>query len=433
MNTSKERTRDEILVLENGRILDVENERFIERGVIIVRDKLISDIGSRGEVETPKNVEAIDLKGNVVLPGLIDAHMHLTGMRTGDLVKEPLLTPYEVFVARAIKDLEALLDAGFTTIGDAGSVIALNLKQAVEEGTIIGPRIIASGYPLSQTFGHGDEHYLPVEWVDARTTKKLTPMMSLLCDGVDECRKAARYALRQGADFIKVMATGGVLSQRDRPEYIQFSKEELRAIVEEAEHANRFVHAHAQGSKGIIHAIEAGVKVIAHAIYIDDEGCELAKQRNVVVVPTLSVVEHILRYGEKIGIPPWGIEKSKEVYEEHISNIRRAYRRGVKLATGTDFMGGREAFRHGDNALEIKLLIEKIGMRPIDALKSATLYAAEAVGLSSLTGSLRKDKYADLIVIKGNPLDDPDLLLKRENILMIMKEGRIYKNIIEKH
>ena len=421
--------REKPIALVNGRIIDVINSKIIENGVVLIRDKYVSDVGTRGSVEIPENAEIIDLSGRTVLPGLIDAHMHLTGMRTGDFVKEPLLTPYEVFVARAIRDLEQLINAGFTTIGDAGSVIALYLKQAVEEKTIIGPRIVASGYPLSQTFGHGDEHYLPIEWVDARLTKKRTPLMSLLCDGVDECRKAARYALREGADFIKVMATGGVMSQRDRPEYIQFSKEELRAIVEEAEHANRFVHAHAQGARGIIHALEAGVKVIAHAIYIDEEGCRLSIEKRAVVVPTLSVVEHIIRYGEKIGIPPWGLEKTREVYEAHISNIRRAYRENVKLATGTDFMGGREAFRHGDNALEIKLLIDKIGMKPIEAIRAATINAAEAVGLADKIGSLEKGKFADLIVVEGDPLSNIDVLLDQKRIVLVMKEGEVVKKL----
>ncbi len=388
----------------------------------------IVDVGSEGSVSVPSDAEIIDLRGKYLLPGLIDAHLHLIGLRTGDFVKEPLVTPYETFVARVVKDLEELIYSGFTTVADAGSLIAVKIKPAVNEGTIIGPRIIGAGIPLSPTFGHGDVHYLPIEYVDFRTTKKLTPLVSLICDGVDECRKAARYALREDADFIKIMATGGVLSQKDRPEYRQFTLEEIKAIVDEARAAHRFVHAHAQGVEGIKNSILGGVKVIAHAIYIDEETSKLAVEMNSVIIPTLSIVQRILEVGHKIGIPEWGLKKAEEVYEEHISNIRRAYRLGVKLAVGTDFAGGY--FRMGDNALEIKLFVEKLGMSPREALLSATKIAAEAVGLESKVGVVEKGRFADLIVVNSNPLDNIDALMNKDNILMVMKEGRIIKKLI---
>lgn len=330
--------------------------------------------------------------------------------------------------ARAIRDLEALVSSGFTTVVDAGGLIALHLKYAVAEGTLVGPRVIAAGYPLSQTFGHGDTHYLPVEYVDARTARKLTPLMSLICDGVDECRKAARYALREGADFVKVMASGGVLSEKDRPEYRQFTVEELKAIVDEARAAKRFVHAHAQGAEGIRNAIEAGVKVLAHAIYLDEELTELAKERGVVIVPTLAVVARLLEVGAQAGIPEWGMRKAEEVYKTHIENIRKAYRRGAKLATGTDFFGG--PFRHGENAVEIKLFVEKLGVEPSEALISATRIAAEASGLQNAVGTIERGKVADIVVVDGNPLTNVDLLLNPSNIVLVIKEGKVVKNTV---
>ncbi|MEM3904663.1 MAG: amidohydrolase family protein, partial [Sulfolobales archaeon] len=178
-------------VLTNCYVFDGLGNLF--KGSVVVDDGKIVDVGSVGSVEVPKDAEVIDLGGMYLLPGLIDAHLHLVGMRTGDFVKEPLLTPYETFVARVVKDLEELIYSGFTTVGDAGSLIAVKVKQAVNEGTIVGPRIVAAGLTLSPTFGHGDTHYLPIEYVDFRTTRKLTPLASLICDGVDECRKAARY------------------------------------------------------------------------------------------------------------------------------------------------------------------------------------------------------------------------------------------------
>jgi imidazolonepropionase-like amidohydrolase len=412
-------------VLTNCYVFDGLGNLF--KGSVVVDDGKIVDVGSVGSVEVPKDAEVIDLGGMYLLPGLIDAHLHLVGMRTGDFVKEPLLTPYETFVARVVKDLEELIYSGFTTVGDAGSLIAVKVKQAVNEGTIVGPRIVAAGLTLSPTFGHGDIHYLPIEYVDFRTTRKLTPLASLICDGVDECRKAARYALREDADFIKIMATGGVLSQKDRPEYRQFTLEEIKAIVDEARAAGRFVHAHAQGTEGIKNAILGGVKVIAHAIYIDEECSALAKDLDVVVVPTLSIVDRILAIGSKIGIPEWGLKKAEEANKAHISNIRKAYKLGVKIATGTDFCGG--PLRMGDNALEIKLLVEKVGMEPKEALIAATRVAAEAVGLKDKVGTIEKGKIADLIAVSGDPLSNLDILMSKDNIKLVIKEGKIIKKL----
>jgi len=413
------------LALVNARIFDGTGKPPLPNGAVVIKEGRIADVGSRGSVEIPEDAEVLDLRNMTLLPGLIDAHMHLTGFKTGDMVKEPLLTPFGVFFARAVKDLEALINAGFTTVCDAGGLVGLHLKYAVAEGTIEGPRIVAAGPPLSPTFGHGDTHYLPVSWVDIRTTSKPTPFASLICDGSDECRKAARYAMREGADFIKVMATGGVMSEKDRPEYRQFTLEELKAIVEEAKAAYRFVHAHAQGAEGIKNAIKAGVKVIAHAIYIDEEGIALAKEKGAVIVPTLSVVKRLLEVGPKAGIPEWGLRKAEEIHEVHVENTRAAYKAGAKLATGTDFAGG--PFKHGENALELKLFVETLGMSPAEAIISATKNAAEATGLEKDIGTIEKGKIADLIAVEGDPLEDIGVLTDLEKIRLVICNGKVIK------
>jgi imidazolonepropionase-like amidohydrolase len=414
-----------------GRLIDPSRELVVENGCVYVEGGVVKSAGSRGEVEAPGDVVEYGLPSNVtIMPGMIDAHVHVTGLRSGDYVKEALITPFGTLVARGIRDLEKMLDAGFTTIVDAGGLISLHLKQAEREGTIRAPRIIAAGYTVSQTFGHGDTHYLPVEYVDARTTRLLTPFQTLLCDGPDECRKAARYALRAGADFIKIFTTGGVASQLDRPEYPQFTLEEIKAIVEEARRARKFVHAHAEGAEGIINALKAGVTRIAHAIYINDDGINLALEKNAVIIPTLTVVKLLVEHGEKAGVPSWALEKAREVYKVHVENIRKAYRAGVRMATGTDiFFELPELGMYGKNAVELLALVEDIGMKPMEALKAATANAAYVAGLEGVVGGLREGMKADIIAVRGNPLNDIKVLLNPDNVVLVVKEGVVVKDL----
>ncbi|MCE4607864.1 MAG: amidohydrolase family protein, partial [Caldisphaeraceae archaeon] len=363
--------------------------------------------------------------GMVLMPGLIDAHLHVLGMRSGK-IEEELTTPIGVFFARAVNDLGALIDAGFTSVVDAGGIIALHLKQAVNEGEVRGPRVFSAGLPLSQTFGHGDTHYLPLEWVDYRKTKKIVPFSSLICDGEDDCRRAARYSLREGGDFIKVMASGGVLSQRDRPENRGFTLKELKAIVDEASASGTFVHAHAEGKVGIVNSAEAGVKVIAHADMIDEEAIDKVLKANSIIVPTFAIDKVLIERGSELGVPEWGLKKIEEIHGIHIENIKKAYKAGVKIATGTDFSGG--IGKQGDNSIELSLLVKEIGMKPKEAIISATRISAIATGMEKMIGTLEEGKVADLIAVEGNPLENIEILRDQKNIKLVVKGGEIYKN-----
>ncbi|MEM3886204.1 MAG: amidohydrolase family protein, partial [Candidatus Methanomethylicia archaeon] len=317
-----------ILALVNGFLIDGTGSPPLDKAIVVIDGGRIKAVGVSGEVKIPSDAKIIDLNGLTIMPGLIDAHMHFMGTRTHKL-EENFTIPDQVKLLRCVSDASALLDAGFTTVKDCGGTNGLYLKFAINEGSIRGPRVIASGYVLSQTFGHGDVHFLPINWVKEK--------IPTICDGVDDCRRAARYALREGADFIKICATGGVMSMRDRPEHTQFSYEEIKAIVDEAQKVGTFVTAHAQGTQGIKIAISAGVKTIDHGIYLDEEAIKMMKERDVILVPTLSIVHQIVTRGKEVGIVEWGLMKAAEAFESHIKSVKMAYEAGVKIAVGTDF------------------------------------------------------------------------------------------------
>lgn len=417
------KTEKKILVIKGGTLIDGTSAKPLKDSVIVVEGARITAVGKKGEVDIPKKVKKteIDASGKTVMPGMIDSHLHLIGMKTDRWLEEDLIRPHQLALIKSAYDAIDLLEAGFTTVKDCGG-FGIYLKRAIAEGTTRGPRILSAGYVLSQTAGHGDTHYLPVEWVDARVTKR---GMSLLCDGVPECIKAARYALREGADFIKVCTSGGVMSMIDRPEHTQFTLEEMKAIVEEARHVGKFVTAHCQGTDAMKNSIIAGIKTIDHAFYPDDEVIEMAKKKkDVIFVPTLSINWRIVFEGEKAGYPPWAVAKGKEVWEITIKNIAKLYKAGLTIASATDFCGS-PLLKMGTNAMELELLTKHCGFKPMDALIAATRNGAKACGLENEIGTIEKGKLADIILVDGDPLKDVKVLQNKNKISMVMKEGKI--------
>jgi imidazolonepropionase-like amidohydrolase len=417
------KTEKKILVIKNANLIDGTGAKPLKDAVIVIEGTRITAVGKEGEVDIPKKVKKteIDASGKTVMPGLIDSHLHLIGMKTDRWLEEDLVRPHQLALIKSVYDAIDLLEAGFTTVKDCGG-FGIYLKRSIAEGTTRGPRILSAGYVLSQTAGHGDSHYLPVEWVDARVTKR---GMSLLCDGVPECIKAARYALREGADFIKVCTSGGVMSMIDRPEHTQFTLEEMKAIVEEAKHVGKFVTAHCQGTDAMKNSIMAGIKTIDHAFYPDDEVIEMAKKKkDVIFVPTLSINWRIVSEGEKAGYPLWAVAKGKEVWEITIKNIAKLYKAGLTIASATDFCGS-PLLKMGTNAMELELLTKHCGFKPMDALMAATRNGAKACGLENYTGTIEKGKLADIILVDGDPLKDVKVLQNKNKINMVMKEGKI--------
>ncbi|WP_019421120.1 metal-dependent hydrolase family protein [Paenibacillus sp. OSY-SE] len=268
---------------------------------------------------------------------------------------------------------------------------------------------------LSQTGGHGDLHMLPAQF----------NTYGRLCDGAQECRKAAREMFREGADFIKICSSGGVLSEKDDPRSPQFTIEEMEAIVYEAQSFGSYVASHAQSTIGIKNALKAGVKTIEHGTLLDDEAIEMMLNQDAILVPTLAISHLIVTEGHRYGIPAFGLKKAQQYYEVHKENIAKAYQAGVKIAMGSDLMGCKPV-EHGKNGMELGLLVDEIGMSPMETIMAATRVSTEAMAMED-AGVIAQGKKADLLVIEGDPTKDIHVLLNPCNIEMVYVGGKQLK------
>lgn len=404
-----------------GKIIDGTGEDPISDGVIVINDNKIEEVGSTSKVKIPADAKVVEIGENrTIMPGLIDAHLHLMGS-TG---LNPVFWTLESDITKAMRvttGLKPLIEAGFTTVRDVGG-LGLYLNRVIKEGLLKPtPRIFSANKVLSQTAGHGDVHALPLDFVEKYGFGRI-------CDGADDCRKAAREQFREGANFIKICSTGGVLSERDKSEWPQFTMEELGAIVEEARRVDSYVASHAQGAEGINNALKAGIKTIEHGIYMDEEGFELMLEKDAVVVPTFSIVERLVTKGKEHNVPEYGIRKSNIAHEAHLETIRKAKKAGVKIALGTDFVNV-PLLPFGENSLELEILVNKIGLSPMEAIVAGTKIAAEALQKSDIIGTLEKGKLADLLVINGDASKDVSCLRNVENVLMVLKDGVVEKDI----
>jgi imidazolonepropionase-like amidohydrolase len=409
-----EKKKEETICIKAKLLIDGTGKDPITNPVVIVKGDKISEVGKEGEIGIVEDAKIVDLEDLTLLPGLTDAHVHIMGDRSYSPA-EDIIVPHDLKVIRAVEDCQKLLKAGFTMVRDVGSSIALSLKRAINEGTIIGPRVFAAGRTISQTGGHSDLHYLPRD--------EVIKMGVLLADGPDDCRRAAREALRDGADLIKIMSTGGVGSEKDDPHHPQFTVEEVKAITEEAHRTGRKVASHAQGAEGVKIAIAGGVDSIEHGYFLDEEAVQMMLEHKVFFVPTLCLVEVYKKSLEKpLDMPPWRLRKQQECIDAMPKSFMMAYKAGVKIAAGTDFFGPPMR-AHGENAAE-PITMVKYGMKPMDAILAATKNAAECIGIEKSVGTVEKGKLADIIAVEGNPLFDIGVL---KNVEFVMKEGVIYK------
>ena len=406
---------DKYILIKNGRLIDGLGGRPIDQSSILIKNNIIEMIGPVESIQAPAEAEVIDAAGRTIMPGLIDAHIHFWGLRNMAAISWVLDDP-TVRAMRTVFDAWKLVDAGFTTVRDCGGTNALALKEGIAAGDLIGPRVLASGRAVTQTGGHGDPvHFLPVDW-SARSG------VGRMADGVDEVRKAAREQLRAGADFLKIMTTGGVMSERDVSTACQYSLDEIRAFVEEAENVGVKTAAHAQGTRGILNALKCGVNSIEHGFYLDDECLELMVKQGATLVPELAIVDAIASKGPEVGVIPESIEKAKIAQEAHLKSFQAAYKAGVLCGLGTDYLTDPMT-PMGANAVELSLYVKKAGLSPMETIVCATANNAKILGIEDKTGTLVIGKEADVLVVDGDPLTDISILQDKTKLSHIFKQG----------
>jgi imidazolonepropionase-like amidohydrolase len=401
------------VVVKAGRLVDVKGNRVLNPAVVLIEDGRIVQVGTA--LAVPAGAQVLDLGAVTLLPGLIDAHVHLTSVPENSGYRELGISLPRETLYGASNALKTLL-AGFTSARNVGAsgFSDVALRDAIDAGDLPGPRLLVSGPPMGITGGHCDENLLP---------PKFHYREEGVADGPWEARTKARELMKYGADLIKVCASGGVLSKGDQPGSAQYSLEEMRAIVEEAHRAGRKVAAHAHGTLSIKEAIRAGVDSVEHATLLDEECIALARQHGTFFVMDIYNDDFILQEGAKMGMLPESLVKEKGLGQLQRDNFRKAVKAGVRMAFGTD----AGVYPHGDNAKQFFYMV-KYGMTPMQAIRAATLDAAELLGWGDRVGSIEPGKLADLIGVQGDPLKDIRAL---ETVAFVMKGGAVVKNTLQ--
>ena len=396
------------VVVRAARLLDVRSGQIIANPVVVIEGDRIVSVGG----QVPQGARVIDLGNATLLPGLMDMHTHLTfDPQSLGYSGLGISTPREALIGA--KNARLTLEAGFTfarNVG-AGGFSDVALHDAIEAGDVPGPRLLVSGPSMGITGGHCDDNLLPYEYHSTSPG---------IADGAASVQKKVRELIKYGASVIKVCATGGVLSRGTDPRTSQVTREELQMLVSEAHRLGRTVAAHAHGGEGIIWASEAGVDSIEHGSYLDDAGIAAMKKNGTYLVPTLYLADWFLENAARIGAPEWGVRKGREVLPIARRNFQNAVKQGVKIAFGTD----SAVYPHGLNGREFAVYV-KLGMTPLAAIQSATIHSAGLIKMADQLGTIEAKKFADIIAVDGNPLDDITTL---ERVKFVMKGGQVHKN-----
>jgi imidazolonepropionase-like amidohydrolase len=409
-------------VFQSARIFDGESETLRTSGNVVVEDGLISEISERPPLGDD---EVVDCGGRVLMPGLIDAHVHVyaTGLNIVRVVQSPM----SYLAHFAARFLSASLNRGFTTLRDVGGA-DIGLALAIKDG-LLGtvPRLFYGGRFISQTGGHGDfrpgDHSL--ETGHYCGCSHHADQLAVIADGADAVRKAVREELRRGASHIKIMGSGGVASPTDPLERCQYSDEEIRAAVEEADRAGSYVAAHCHPKEAVRRAAAMGVRSIEHATLIDQPTADYVAEKGAFTVPTMAILVGLLEEGEKLGLPPVSMEKLKRIGDSAFSTLEMMKRAGVRMGFGTDLLGSLHVRQSTEFTLRAQVL------PAIDVLRSACTVNAELLGQTGKLGCIREGAVADILVVDGNPLQDISVLGSGgDRLSIIMREGRLHKRTI---
>jgi imidazolonepropionase-like amidohydrolase len=404
-----------VTVIRAGRLVDVNKGETLRDQLIVIRGERIETI-QPGSAKLPSGARVVDLSRYTVLPGLIDCHTHLIG----DLQSSDVLLPLERSEAQeafsGVRNARATLLAGFTTVRDVGTYRAFvdaALRDAINDGTVVGPRMKVAGAYVTVSTGGG-------ELVGAAPDATLPASFRFgVANSADQVRERVRVLLNGGADFIKVIATGAVLTRGTKPGVPEFTEQEIRAAVEQAADYGTFVAAHAHGAEGIKRAVRAGVRSIEHGSLMDDEAIALMKQRGTWLVADIWNGDYIDSVGRQQKWPEDVLRKNVETTEAQRVGFRKAVAAGVRIAYGTD----SGVYPHGLNAMQLSYMV-KYGMTPMQAIRSATISAAELMQWQDSVGSISPGKYADIIAVEGDALSDLRSFMK---VAFVMKGGTVYK------
>jgi imidazolonepropionase-like amidohydrolase len=402
-------------IIKAGKLIDVETGTVLLNQMILVRNDSIIQVASK--INIPKEATIIDLSKYTVLPGLIDCHTHLTGQPSGDYYADIFRkTPVDVAITAHIY-AKKTLEAGFTSIRDLGAsgLVDIALRNAINNGDVVGPNMYAATMFIGSTGSHGDLNgFSP--YLEFNAPKG----MSGVANGVDGVRAQVRFNVKNGADVIKFGASAGVLSEEESVGAPQYTQEEMNAIVSEAKMWGRKTAAHAHGAEAIKMAVKAGVASVEHGSLVDAEGIQLMKANGTYLVSDVYDDEYILSEYGKLGYPEKIINKEKMVGKLQRENFQKAVEAGVKIAFGTD----AGVYPHGWNAKQFKWMT-RFGLSPMGAIQAATINAADLIGIKEKTGSIKAGKKADIIAVAINPIDDITTL---EQVQFVMKNGVVYKN-----
>ena len=406
-------------IIKAGKLIDTESGKVLLNQLILIENDSIKAVGPN--IKIPSNATIIDLSKATVLPGLIDSHTHITSQPSGDYYGDIFRkTPIDYAITAHIY-AKKTLEAGFTTCRDVGAAafVDVALRNAINNGDVVGPRLQVATLFIGSTGSHGDlSGFSPfLSW-------QLPKEMSGVADGVDALRKQVRYNIKYGADVIKFGAGAGVLSEEESVGAPQFTQEEMNAIVSEAKLWGRKACAHAHGNEAIKMAVKAGVASVEHGSFLDDEAIALMKEHGTYLVGDIYNDEYIMSEYLKLGYPQKILDKEKLVGKTQRESFQKAVKGGVKIAYGTD----SGVYPHGWNGKQFKWMVQ-YGLTPMQAIQAATINASDLLGWKEKVGSIAVNKFADIIAVSGDPLANIRVL---ENVEFVMKGGVVYKNEIKK-